>query len=333
MDLKNLPVVYFVILGLVSVTALATERVCPVCGEIYAAGTEVCPNDGTNLLLVETKKSEVQDELDAPEAKEDGETDSPEVEDDETGVVSGYKRHDLGGARHPAEQPESTGYSDRRSRIAKERRGPRADAERKRRKRVRERREFDEQDTQLTSEFERHREYLWSDRERTRLAEIRVREGVVAARKKLLNSLGAPLTSLGYRMFWMGESADAGPVSAAEIDLNLARYRLRAGFSTLIGIRSLDSRSELVFLESLSFGFQLPRRFSPYVVARGGIGVLTTERFGVDDFFLLTAVGAEVGVDSWITPWIAITPSVGYVRYMIDDLYWDSFTAKVAIGF
>ena len=150
---------------------------------------------------------------------------------------------------------------------------------------------------------------------------------------RILNHMGAPLASLGFRVFWMAEGNDSGPVGAAEVEVNLVRYRLRAGVSTLLGLRDLESRNELIFLGNMSIGIQSPKRFSPYIVAKGGIGMSKTERFYTDQLYLLSSLGAEVGVDAWVTRWIAVTPGMGYMRCTADNAYWHSFTGKISIGF
>ncbi len=314
----------------------ADEVTCPVCLQPFSDETDVCPNDGTNIKLLGVPVEKKDETSDKTEQKEDGK-DKPEegAEDGETEEEgAGYRRHDRGDGRRRTKQSGSGTYSDRRSRISDGRLGSSTNLGKKRRQEEEKKlRLFLEEDKRLLDDFDSRREQSWKERQQFRLAEFKAQEDRAKAQARLLDGLGAPLTSLGFRMFWMGEGRSEGIVSAAEIDLNLARYRLRAGVSTLIGIRSLSSRNDLIFLEHVFIGFQWPKRFSPYFVLRGGVGVLVSERFGVDLIYLVTSVGAEVGIDSWVTPWIAVTPSIGYERYMLNDAYWNSATVKISVGF
>ncbi len=314
------------------VEAAASDVVCPVCGLSYPKTTKACPNDGTDLTLVGREKPTGAGDEEKAEQEEPGEPDD-EREASDTAEPSKYKRMDQQNQRRRSNKPQTgqSGYSDRRSRIGHDRRGPGTAASRAKRNRAEQ--QFNKEERQALADYEKRRAKEWENRQRLQIGEARAKRDRAAAEKYLLYGLGAPLTSLGYRLFWMREGNDAGFVNAAEIDFNLARYRLRAGLSTLIGVRVLPARDELIFLEHLAAGFQWPWRFSPYVVIRGGVGIMASERFGEQLVYLLTSLGAEVGVDSWITPWMAVTPSFGYVRCMLDNAYWDSFTFKISVGF
>lgn len=312
----------------------AGEVICPVCGKSFPDDTEKCPNDSTDLktlgIPLEKKAAERKGEVESEEeeAGESGEASPAESYSGSEGS-SKYKRFDRGGSRRSS-KPDEANYKDRESRIRGKGRSRLTEeelAERARRER------FKNENTDLLRDYEKRRAASWEDRKRLDVAELRASRARDEAKSHLLNSLGAPLTSLGYRMFWMPEDGHPGIVSTAEIDLNLARYRLRAGFSSLIGVRSLPSRDELIFLEHITIGFQWPWRFSPFVIARGGVGALASERFGEDLVYLVTSVGVEAGIDSWVNPWMAIAPSLGYTRCMIDNAYWDSFTFKISVGF
>ena len=80
-------------------------------------------------------------------------------------------------------------------------------------------------------------------------------------------------------------------------------------------------------------GVQYPWRFSPYALVRGGVGVHSSERFGGDIAHLMTGIGVEAGVDSWINEWVSVGLGLGYLRTVIGDAYWNSFTAKLSVGF
>lgn len=319
---------------LIGTPSLAGEVVCSICGKAFPEGTEKCPNDGTDLrkLGIEISEDTSGDAKPSKQKKEEEEIEEPDTEDESEILPADsdqtqtpiYKR---GGRRRMKSGKAS--YSDRRSRVSI-RRGRAASHEDDDDEELR---KFMEEDERLLAKYEIQRRQSEALRQRMELVEKEASKNRSAERKRLLYGLAAPLTSLGYRMFWMGEENDPGPVNTVEIDLNLARYRFRAGLSTLIGVRTLSGRNELVFLEHVALGFQYPWRYSPYIIARGGVGVLANERFGVSFVNLITSLGAEIGIDSWVTPWIAITTSVGYVRTMMNNAYWNSFTFKVALGF
>lgn len=326
-------------------SAVAEKVRCPVCGEVYSEGEEECPNDGTNLKMF--GKREPEEEMDpvAPPASDvDAQkpSDATSAEGGSTDSTSGgeeappilYKRHDQGGERKPGSSKESGGYTDRASRLpGSVRVGPAPAQGRETRKRAAPPKRGDTAGDQARSDFENERRDKWLKRPETRLDAGQDIHGKEAARKRLLDHLAAPLASLGVRMLWLGESGHPGPVGLGEIEINFARYRLRVGTASSLGVRVLELRNELVFLQSASVGVQLPMRFTPYLVARGGIGIITTERFNATMVYMMTAVGAEAGIDAWITPWTAVSPTIGYLRCAANNAYWHTVTLKVAIGF
>ncbi len=295
--------------------------VCPICGETFEDTTEECPNDGANLKIVGV-----------PAETDDTETPSEDSDEEASGESRRhpikYKRHDKGGERQPAERPES-GYSDRISRIPGDKRyaaepksAPSATGESPEPFQT-------ARDEEIRSRFEDRRQALM----RQRRVETERRGRGKKGPPRPLDSMGAPLTSLGFRIFWMAEGNDPGPVGAAEIDINLQKNRFRAGVSALLGMRDLEDRNELLFLGNIVAGIQFPKRFSPHILVKGGLGWSKTERFSTDQLYLVTSLGAEVGVDAWVTRWIAVSPSMGYMRCTMGDAYWHSFTGKLSIGF
>jgi len=301
--------------------ALADRVRCPVCAQVFSDDIKYCPNDGTNLVLdgrrESAEKKRLKDQVDDPK--------EPLTEEK-------YTRHDQGGDRQRSDDRISGNYSDRRRRIGTERRGPDSAAE-KRRKARSLRREFEQKDKEIRSEYKEKLNRMWRARHDRAREDLMARRGLYKLRKRSLWGRGAPLTSVGMRLSWMEEAADAGQVTGAELDFNLSKTKVRVGLSTFIGIRRLSERGDLVFLENVSVGMQYPWRFSPYIVARGGLGTLISNRFGVDITYLIRTLGLEGGVDCRITKAIVITPSFGYIRCAIDNVYWNSFTAKLAVGF
>jgi len=301
-------------------TAAADEKVrCPVCGQIFDEDVAVCPNDGADLR-VEGKPVE-------------GAPAPPEAEGDEgdEGQPLKYTRHDVGGERQRADQ-EELGYDDRRARFGEERRGDEA-SERRKRQRAERERQLAEADARLRAEFESRRRRMWEGRQRRADEDRRAAEGFDSLRRTSLWGRGAPLTSVGVRFSWMAEGDDPGLVSSAEIDVNFVKTKMRVGLSSSIGVRSLDHRDDLLFLESVSLGAQLPWRFSPYLIARAGVGALVTNRFGEDLAYVVRALGVEAGLDCHLTRWLVVTPSFGYAMYAIDAAHWNSFTARLSVGF
>jgi len=299
----------------------AAEKVrCPVCGQIFEKEIEVCPNDGTDLH-VEGKPIE-----EAPVAEEE----ATEDEGDE-GPQPKYTRHDLGGERQRTDE-EELDYEDRHARLGDDRGGDEASDRRKRQRAERER-ELAEADARLRTEFESRRRRMWEGRQRRAQEDRRAAEGFESLRRTSLWGRGAPLTSVGVRFSWMGEGDEPGLVSSAEIDVNLVKTKVRVGLSSSIGVRSLPHRDDLLFVESVSLGAQLPWRFSPYILARAGVGGLATNRFGEDLIHVVRALGVEVGLDCRVMRWLVVTPSFGYASYAIDAAHWNSFTAKLSVGF
>lgn len=315
-----------VLLGLIAVEALADKVRCPVCGQVFEEETEVCPDDGTDLRLAGEP---------APDIPEPS-TSLAEEEPSDAGVDQGddpkYKRHDQGGERDRVNSAES-GYSDRRKRIGEERRGTSVAAERKRKARMQKRKAFTEVDERLRADFAEQREREWRERREREFQDWRAGQQLAAVRQRALWERGAPLTSVGVRLSWMGEASSSGPVTGAEIDVNLLKTVFRVGLSTMIAVRALDDRDDMVFLESLSVGIQRPWRFSPFLLARGSIGALVTDRFAENLTYLVRSVGIEAGLDSRVTESVVISVSAGYVRYMIDDAYWNSGALKISLGF
>lgn len=304
--------------------AEAAEKVrCPVCGQIFDDDVDVCPNDGTDLGA-EGKPVEHGPEP-VPAEEPDG------AQDDGEGPKPKYTRHDVDGERRRADEAEPD-YGDRHARLGEDRRGDEA-VEHKRRQRAEREAELAAEDERLRSEFETRRRRMWEGRQRRAEEERRAAEGFESLMRTSLWGRGAPLTSVGARFSWMGEGDDSGPVSSAEIDVNLLKTRVRVGLSSSIGVRALDHRDDLLFVESVSAGVQLPWRFSPYIVARAGVGGLVQNRFGRDLVYVVRAFGAEAGLDCRVTRTLVVTPSFGYTSYGIDNAIWNSFTAKLSVGF
>jgi hypothetical protein len=293
---------------------------CPVCGQVFEQEIEVCPNDGTDLH-VEGKPIEAAPAAEAGDVEDEG----------DEGPQPKYKRQDVGGERQRADA-EELGYGDRHARLGDDRRGDEGAERRKRAKAERER-ELAETDARLRGEFESRRRRMWEGRRRRAQEERRAAEGFESLRRTSLWGRGAPLTSVGVRFSWMGEGDDPGLVSSAEIEVNLVKTKVRVGLSSSIGVRALSHRDDLLFLESVSLGAQLPWRFSPYALVRAGVGGLVTNRFGEDLIGVVRSLGVEVGLDCRVTRWLVVTPSFGYASYAIDAARWDSFTAKLSVGF
>ena len=309
--------------------SFAAKVRCPVCRQVFDEKVKVCPNDGTDLTLSgQVVKEEPKKDRPEPEAIEE----SP-YDDEEDSGSGKYKRHDLGGDRRRIEAEEEPVYSDRYRRVGEERRSPEATAERRRKAREKRKAEFDGEDTGLKSGFEDNRRNMWR-RRRQRAYDDKLEARDVAYLEWLsLWGKGAPIASLGARVSWMGEGSDPGFITGPEIDINILRKKIRLGLSTTMGFRILPDRTDMIFMEHVSAGIQLPWRFSPYLIAKAGLGPLVSNRFGNDLTYLVRSLGAESGLDCRVNRALVITPSVGYVRYVVDDAYWNSFTAKIAVGF
>jgi hypothetical protein len=319
----------------------AAGVVCPVCGQVFDESTPVCPNDGTDLKLL--GKPATQDGDIAAPSNDTVEKDTgpgrgtTEENAPEASAVSassgGYKRHEADGERKVLEEADTTVYSDRLSRLPTDTRtvGP------ARRKRANDKEarmsQTAEENAAFFSGYDKKRRLLRQERRADRPSEEAAERERALVREQILNSSTAPLASVGARFFFLGEGRSLGWTGGAEIDFHFVRRRVRAGASAFLGIRNPNARKEPLFLERLSLGAQLPGRFSPFIVAKGGIGALATNRFRTDLAYLMTSIGIEAGVDAWINPWLVLEPSFGFERYMVKNAYWNSFTWKLAVGF
>jgi hypothetical protein len=190
-----------------------------------------------------------------------------------------------------------------------------------------------EENAMRAEQFRRQRETAWSLRRDQAESSKSQRQELLARREELLSSLAAPLTSLGTRLWWMSRERDAGTVVAAEIDINLVRDVLRLGLSSSLGVRFLSNRGDIVFLETLSVGAQLPWRYSPYLTVRAGLGGLSSQSDGQERVNPLGIWGGEAGVDIWLNPWLCLSPSLGYAFILDREDKWHTFTAKLSVGF
>jgi hypothetical protein len=308
---------------LVSWPALAHRVRCPVCGQEFETDeTSVCPNDGTDLESEGRPVEVPAEDADAGVGDEEAATDV---------ATPKYKRHDVGGERQRVDDDSQT-YSDRERRIGEERRGQAAAVTQKR-QREHERALFEAEDERLRNDFEERRAALEEKRKRSVSADWWSGRERLRRERKSLWERAAPLTAVGVRLSWMGEDRQPGPLTGAEIDINLLKTRLRVGLSSFLGIRQLADRGELAFLEHVSVGVQIPWRWSPYLLARVGLGVLAGERFGEDLNHLVLSAGLETGIDCHVTDAIVVTPVAGWARYVIDDAYWDTVTLRLGVGF
>jgi hypothetical protein len=329
------PAVAACAVALLATVAVTAEPVrCPVCGEIFEnEETPICPNDGTDLRRDGRPVKGRTREADAGPVEEEAVPSPPEP----AVAVPKYKRHDVGGERQRT-STEEDGYTDRSRRLGEERRGQAAAAaaaaaQKRERERQREQAAFAEEDRRLRLEFEERREAL-AERRQGRVDDDPWAGRTAAQRdRRSLWERAAPLTAVGVRLSWLGGDGHPGPLTGAEIDLNPVRSRLRIGLSSFLGVRQLADRGELVFLEHLSAGLQFPWRWSPYLVIRGGIGALATERFGESLHHLLWSVGVEAGLDCHLSGSMVLTPVVGYSRYVMNDAYWDTLTLRLGVGF
>ncbi|MBN2344199.1 MAG: hypothetical protein JXX29_18245 [Deltaproteobacteria bacterium] len=308
----------------------AGQRRCPVCNQFFDDSIEICPNDGTDLKLLGEKvepagapEPETSDsaEKSAETSPDNGETNNEERK---------YIRHDRGGKRKrtaPQEDEDAagSGRSDRQRRLRDERTGV---AQVKKKETPVDKNAV--KDAALREEYRANKEKAIQEALAKKKTEAKPDPEL--ERQKALWKQTAPYMSIGGRFSWMGEADKPGLVMGTEIDLNLLRTNVRVGLSSFIGVRHV-SRNELIFLENVSIGVQKPWRFSPYLSGHIGIGTIISQRFGEDITNLVRAVGIDAGIDCRLNNAFVVTPSVGYVRYAIRDVAWDSLTLKISLGF
>ena len=341
---------FFLAITLFSFIALAGKIVCPVCGQAFSDDEKICPNDGTDLSIVgkidDSPYGETDNQINPYDEKTEKNKAEPNEQDDfadkhdsdssldEEDQESGkYKRQDQGGKRIRLDgQEDGANYNDRRQRIGEDSNKLDTAAE-KRKKAKKKRLLFKAKDDKLRREFERRKQKLIQNRKRRANADKMAKKGFEELLKQSLWAQAAPLSSMGLRLSWMGDAYSSGPLAGPEIEINLLKNRARLGLSTFVGIRSLKTRGDLVFLQSVAIGIQKPWRYSPYVLARAGVGALLSNRFGADITYLMRTLGVETGADCRISKSFVITPSVGYIRFAVNDVHWNSVTIKLTTGF
>ncbi len=308
-----------------------------MCGQIIDEKIEICPNDGTNLKLSgrplnSKQKAEPSDHSADSSYHQDNHSELS-TNNGKFQTLGGYKRHDEGGLRHPGSEKNSSDYSDRRSRLPHDSRTAMPNRRKKTDVGSLQSDRSESEDNRF-EEYKNKRASIWKERESANLDLQQIVEKQKVNAEKILKYRAAPLASLGMRLFFLGEDGHAGPVAGAEIDLHAARSIFRAGISTLIGVRTLPNRNEMVFLEGLSAGIQLPQKVSPFIIAKGGIGMMATNRFETAQFYLLTTIGFEGGIDIWFSKsQTAVSLSLGFMRCTVNDAYWHSVTYKLSVGF
>lgn len=327
-------------LVLMSLIATAAQKRCPVCHEVFDSSVEVCPNDGTDLKLLGEELADPSDsdsevvqsgEVETKNAgppKQEDTADSNADDADAAPSKHKYIRQDRGGRRKRAVDADATSADERTDRLRRLQ-DKRAGAGTVK-KRVVLPGEEREKDDELREKYRKLRDQMLANAP-TYTDTVIVMDPDLARQKSLWEQ-AAPFMSAGVKISWMAEGGNSGPVTGAEIDLNLLRTNIRVGLSSFIGIRHVG-RDELIFLESVSIGVQRPWRFAPYLVGRFGIGALVSQRFGEDTTNLVRGIGFETGVDCRISDGLVVTPAVGYVRYGIREAVWDSVTLKLSVGF
>ncbi|MBN2715812.1 MAG: hypothetical protein JXX14_08150 [Deltaproteobacteria bacterium] len=319
----------------------ASQKRCPVCHEVFDEDVNVCPNDGTDLKLLGDAVPDVEtqgDDLTVPDANDavddsatavPDEGRNPDVHDGLLEDTHKYIRHDQGGRRRRIEQDGSTEWDERSDRLRRLH-DERAGAVSNRKKEILP--EFDaRQDAALRALYLQRRQNLLSVDEAPPRRTVHIKAPLDDEEKALWEK-AAPLVSIGTRLSLMGEARQPGPLVGAEIDLNMLRSNIRVGLSSFIGVRYV-SRNELMFLESFSIGVQRPWRYSPYISGRFGIGGIVSYRFGENVLNRVRGLGVDAGVDCHVSHAVTITPAVGYVRYAIERVTWDSVAIKIALGF
>jgi hypothetical protein len=326
---------------------------CPVCGELFKDDVTVCPNDGTDLKILGkpvSDKDNSKSDTDKPSDKASlHSSKKAEDSDDNQGNSAAdsnkkkrsrskkddkkYQRQDRGGSRKRVDYSESgpSGEgrrTERMKRIGDTRSFGSGDAQGDRRKKAEERAR---KDAEIRAQYAKNIEEYRQEEARRQLKQ-RI-TGI--ERDKGSDSLikGAPLVALGGRMAFMPEGESPGRLAGMEIDVNFLRGAVRLGLSGFAGGRRVGDRRDMIVNGSLTVGFQQVGRFAPFVLGRFGIGVLMQERFGEGVVDLLRNMGVEAGVDCRLRGGFAITPSVGFIQYAVNDVTWNSAALKLSVGF
>jgi hypothetical protein len=148
---------------------------------------------------------------------------------------------------------------------------------------------------------------------------------------------------LGYRYFRIQDSLGrAQDWHLASLEVTPMRRYVRLNLITEFGIEGgpaarAGDRADILLMERLGLGAQLPGVVTPFIEFQGGIGGARVELFGRNDLAMLYALGLDVGAQWAVTRWMYVHAAIGWIR---PTFVWPNRTSsfdrvafKLGIGF
>jgi hypothetical protein len=145
-----------------------------------------------------------------------------------------------------------------------------------------------------------------------------------------------PRVELAYRLYSLRDSAGGGLVQSAAFSGYLPTRAVRAGGGLEAGARQYDwGPTDGLLSGNLFVGYQHLRglgRVVPYAVAVGELGMLLQKRYHTPLVRLVRGAGVELGANVNLVRSLYVGVGLTFMLYTVDDLLYDTFGLRVAIG-
>jgi hypothetical protein len=145
-----------------------------------------------------------------------------------------------------------------------------------------------------------------------------------------------PRVELSYRLYSLRDAAGGGLVQTAAFSGFLPTRAVRAGGGLEGGTRQYDHGSDDGLLSgNLFVGYQHLRdlgRVVPYAVAVGELGMVLRKRYHTPSVGFIRGAGVELGADINLVRSMYLGVGLTFMVYTLDDLFYDTFGLRVAIG-
>lgn len=145
-----------------------------------------------------------------------------------------------------------------------------------------------------------------------------------------------PRVELSYRLYSLRDDQGGQRVNSGAFSGFLPTRKFRGGGGVEGGTRLYEyGGSEGLLSANLFAGYQHLGdlgRVVPYLVVRGEYGVLFGKRFHTPMSRAIRGAGVELGADVNLVRSLFLGLGVGFMLYTIDDLAYDSWGLRLAIG-
>lgn len=152
-----------------------------------------------------------------------------------------------------------------------------------------------------------------------------------------------PRLKLGYRTFSVAEMSDRDArYHCFDLDVYIYSGYLRGGLGVEAGAEDSE-RDNFVINGVINLGAQYPARITPFADLTTTIGVLRRDVLDQDLVNLAYSFGIEGGAEVFVAGGVLVSVALGWRRQVFRhggddqvetvDVYFDSFTAKVGLGF